>query len=279
MIVALHTAPKGFFTTNAPHSNEELGNFVRKAESLSFRAVQIGPLADYVRIRSANLKKVLDTLNMKRSVHVGGIYDAERFALTRTEYVKMWKQICYGITLCKEISSALMSIHPSFFIERDKRSEELLVKAQTRFLNLVKYAVDFASQNNIKISLESFCYNPFIFEGLDDFAQFISKLPSEKLGVLLDIGHLYQMGISSYEAVQTFKSRILDVHVHDATKEKDYKRATHLPVGKGTINFSDIVKCLRKTGYEGWLTLEIRGTEEEIFKSKQRLEHLIADIA
>jgi len=279
MIVALHTAPRGFFKTNLPHSNDELESFVRKADSLGFKAVQIGPLIDYVCINGARLKKVLDSLNMKRSVHVGGIYDAEKFALTEAEYAKAWKQICYGIKLSKEISSTLVSIHPPFFTEKSKTSEELLVKAQTRFLKLVKEGVDFASQNNIKIALESFCYHPFIFEGLNDFAQFMSKFPTEKLGVLLDVGHAYQIGINSYEAVQMFKNRLLDIHIHDATQEKDYKKATHLPVGKGAINFSDFVKCLREVGYDEWLTLEIRGTEEEIVESKEYLERLIAEMA
>jgi sugar phosphate isomerase/epimerase len=279
MIVALHAPPKSFFKTNAPHSNGELVSFVRKVDSLGFKAVQIGPLADYVRINGAHLKKILDGLNIERNVHVGGIYDAERFALTEAEYAKVWKQIRYGMMLCKEMSSTLVSIHPPLFTEKTKTSEELLAKAQTRFLRLVKDAVDFAGQNKVKIALESFCYNPFIFEGLNDFAQFISYLPSEKLGVLLEVGHLYQIGISPYEAVQTFKNRIFDVHVHDATKEKDYKKATHLPVGKGKINFASLIKCLREVGYDGWLTLEIRGTEEEIVESKQYLEHLISEIA
>jgi sugar phosphate isomerase/epimerase len=279
MIVALHSAPKNFFKTNAHHSNSELEGFVQKADSLGFKAVQIGPLADYVRIDGARLKKVLDDLNMERSVHVGGIYDAERFALTGAEYDRAWKQVRYGITLSNKISSTLVSIHPPFFMRENKRSEELLATTQTRFLKLVKDAVNFASRNSIKIALESFCYDPFIFVGLNDFAQFISAFTSDKLGVLLEVGHLYQVGISPYATAQTFRNRILDVHVHDATKGKDYKKATHLPVGKGTIDFSNLIKCLKKIGYDGWLTLEIRGTEKEIVESERCLEHLIADTA
>jgi hypothetical protein len=38
---------------------------------------------------------------MERDVHVGGIYDAEKFALTEEEYAKVQKQIRYGIRLCQ----------------------------------------------------------------------------------------------------------------------------------------------------------------------------------
>jgi sugar phosphate isomerase/epimerase len=275
MIVALHSAPKGFFKTSPPHSNNDLVSFVRKAASLGFKAVQIGPLIEYVPIEGEHLKSVLDSLNMERDVHVGGIYDAEKFALTEEEYAKVQKQIRYGIMFSKKISSTLVSVHPPFFAAENKLNEELLLKARTRFLKLLKEEAKFASNNHIKIALESFCYHPFIFEGLNDFAQFVSKFSSEKFEVLLEVGHLYQMGISLSEAIQLFKHRLVDIHVHDATLEKDFRKATHLPIGRGTINFPELIRLLREVGYDGWLTLEIQGTEKEISESKEYLERLL----
>jgi sugar phosphate isomerase/epimerase len=144
-----------------------------------------------------------------------------------------------------------------------------------RFLKLLKDEVTFASRNHIETALESFCYTPFIFEGLHDFAQFVSKFSSDELGVLLDAGHVYQIGIDLYDAVQAFRHRLLDIHVHDATLEKDYRKATHLPIGRGTINFPRFMSILRGNGYDRWLTLEIRGNEKEIVDSKEYLEHQI----
>jgi sugar phosphate isomerase/epimerase len=212
---------------------------------------------------------------MERNVHVGGIYDAEKFALTEEEYARVRRQVHYGITLCKEISSTHVSIHPPFFTARRKVSEAFLVKARTRFLKLVKEEADFANRNHIMIALESFCYNPFIFGGLHDFAQFVSMFSPEKLGVLLDAGHLYQVGINLHDAVRTFRHRLLDIHIHDATLEKNYRKATHLPIGRGTINFPEFISILREVNYNGWLTLEIRGNEKEITDSKRYLENLI----
>jgi len=155
MIVALHSAPKGFFKTSPPHSNNDLVSFVRKAASLGFKAVQIGPLTEYVSIEGEHLKSVLDSLNMERDVHVGGIYDAEKFALTEEEYAKVQKQIRYGIMLSKKISSTLVSVHPPFFATENKLNEELLLKARTRFLKLLKEEAKFASNNHIKICINS----------------------------------------------------------------------------------------------------------------------------
>ena len=177
--------------------------------------------------------------------------------------------------LCKDISSRLVSIHSPFFSVNEAKNEDLLSSARTRFLKLLKGEANFAGRNHIKVALESFCYYPFIFEGLHDFGRFISDFPPEKLGVLLDVGHVYQMGINLYEAIRIFENRLLDIHVHDATLEKDYQKATHLPIGKGTINFRHLINVLRETGYEGWLTLEIKGSEREVAESKEYLESLL----
>jgi inosose dehydratase len=275
MIVALHGAPRGFFRTSTPHGDDELLGLVRKTASLGFRAIEIGPLADYGSIDGERLKEVLDELDMVRSVHVGGLFDASKFASSEEDYVRMEQEVRRGVTLGGEIGSDLVSVHPPFFSVEDV-STELWSRARARFLGLLKDEADFACRSNVGLALESFCYWPFIFEGLDDFVGFVSGFPSERLGVLLDAGHLYQVGISLSEAVHAFRGRLVDVHVHDATLGKDYRRATHLPVGRGTMDFRSLVEVLRDVGYDGWLTLEIRGGEEEVEGSRKRLEHLLA---
>jgi sugar phosphate isomerase/epimerase len=276
MIVALHEAPKGFFKTSPPHGNTELLRLVRKTAALGFRAIEVGPLADYAPLNGGHLKEVLDKLDMKRSVHVGGLFDASKFASSEEEYDRMLQQAHRGVTLGKEIGATLVSVHPPFFSTGDE-SAGLWLEARTRFLRLLKKQAEFARSNNIKLALESFCYRPFIFEGLTDFVRFISNFPSEGLGVLLDAGHLYQVGISLSEAVHIFKGRLVDVHVHDATLKKDFRRATHLPLGKGDIDFRSLVKCLREIHYDGWLTLEIRASEEKIEEGRKYLDGLLAD--
>jgi sugar phosphate isomerase/epimerase len=254
--VALHAAPARFFKTAPPYDEDELLRLVQKAASLGFKAVQIGPLHDFVHIEGEFLRGILDSLGMARSVHVGGLYDARKFAVAEEEIDRARRQIRYGIDLSREIGSKLVSIHPPFFPAMSERDGRLLPKARARFLQMLEDGVSLASRNHVRIVLESFCYRPFIFEGLQDFLQFVSEFPSEKLGVLLDAGHVYQIGIDLFEAINLFKHRLSDVHVHDARLHGDFRRATHLPLGKGTLNFPDFIEHLGECGYEGWLTLE-----------------------
>ncbi|MEM2917160.1 MAG: sugar phosphate isomerase/epimerase [Candidatus Bathyarchaeia archaeon] len=125
------------------------------------------------------------------------------------------------------------------------------------------------------MALESFCYPPFIFNVLSDSMRFVSLFPPTELGVLLDVGHLHQAKFSLDEAVQILKYRLFDVHVHDAIQQKDFHKATHLPIGKGSIDFAHLIAMLRQVEYNGWLTLEIHGNKTEIVKSKNFSENLM----
>ena len=102
-----------------------------------------------------------------------------------------------------------------------------------------------------------------------------AEFPEEKLVVLLDAGHFYQMGIDPSDAASMLGHRLLDVHVHDAKIGRDCQKATHLPIGKGNMDFPRFVTSLAECGYEGHLTLGVRGSESDIIESKSYLENLI----
>jgi sugar phosphate isomerase/epimerase len=123
MLVAVNCASNTFFEGDPPYGNRGLFRFVRRASSLGFKGVQIGPLTDFVLIKGARLKKLLDDLRVERNVHIGGIYDTERFVSMREEYAKAQDGVHGGIMLCRELSSALVSVHPPFFTTRRTVSE------------------------------------------------------------------------------------------------------------------------------------------------------------
>jgi sugar phosphate isomerase/epimerase len=274
MRVGLHSAPEGFFKSSSTYDRVELSDLVEKADRLGFKCFQIGPTSSIAEIDGERLRTVLDKYGLERNEHVGGLYDAERFVASEEELNKAREDLRRGIVLSKQVSSFLVSFHPPFF-KSEHWDKALSSKTKMGFLKLIKEEASFANDMGIKMALESFCYPPFVFNGLNDFMQFVSNFPPTELGILLDVGHLYQAGFNLDEAIQTFRSRLLDVHVHDATRQKDFRKATHLPIGKGTIDFSQLIFRLRRVGYEGWLTLEIHGSDREIIESKERLEDQI----
>ena len=274
MLVAFHSPPKDFFKSGPPYDANELFGLVEKASHFGFRCFQIGPTSSFSDIDGNRLKNILDKYGMERNVHVGGLYDAEEFVISQQERNKVQRDLHVGIELSREVSSSLVSFHPPFS-KSGNVDRTLTPKAKVYFLELLKEEVDYAHSFGIRMALESFCYPPFIFNGLSDLVNFVSDFPLTRFGIVLEVGHLYQARFNLDEAIQTFGDRIFEVHVHDATLHEDYRKATHLPIGSGNIDFLGVINSLRKVKYDGWLTLEIHGDEGKILESKKLLENLI----
>lgn len=102
MIVGLRSAPNGFFKFGLPYSDSELFRLIEKTAQLGFACFQVGPLSDYKSIDCVYLKAQLDHYKLGRSVHIGGLYDAKKLALSETEYKRIQKEIHSGIEFCKK---------------------------------------------------------------------------------------------------------------------------------------------------------------------------------
>jgi len=85
----------------------------------------------------------------------------------------------------------------------------------------------------------------------EDFDWLFSNIQSEWVGQNIDIGHAHIQG-----QIEEFLSRPLDrlmnVHMHDNDRSSDQ----HLPMGKGTVEWKDVLKRLSASCYSGPLTFE-----------------------
>jgi len=277
MIVSFHSVPQDILLGRPPFGENDLYALIRVAASLGFRAFQIGPLADFPNFNVKKLKQLLDELGLARNVHLGGVYDAHDFSFGSETYQRALADVEKSVKLCQDIDSDLLAFHPPFFKGQVTLSERAVVvsKVKDGLRQLINASFKLVLNREVRLALESFCYPPFIFDGLHDFNSFVNEFSSSKLGIVLEAGHLYNKRIDLSEAVSLFGDRLFDVHVHDATWNGDFRKATHLPIGKGDIDFQSIVEALRGVNYNGWLTLEIRGNISDIVESKKRLEKFI----
>ncbi len=75
-----------------------------------------------------------------------------------------------------------------------------------------------------------------------------------KMGLCLDIGHATRAGANPAKAVTDYKSRMFDLHIKDVSKAAQDGKAIEL--GRGVINFPEMVKALRKINYQGRCSIE-----------------------
>jgi sugar phosphate isomerase/epimerase len=81
----------------------------------------------------------------------------------------------------------------------------------------------------------------------------VKSLGSPNLGVVIDSGHINLSGEDTAQAIQNLGDLLLQVHVND----NDGKQQHNAIPGEGTYDFPRLVRVLRQTGYEGFLSLEL----------------------
>lgn len=156
-----------------------------------------------------------------------------------------------SLELAAELGARKVVLHPS------------MVNGMGSFvLDTVKgYAFDFLSemvtaayQLDMTICLENMFPRNLLGVEPEYFEEMFQSLPSLKL--TLDTGHA-NIGCQRENRlkvlVHQFGKQIGHLHFSDNFGQRD----DHLAIGKGSINFAELVLSLRKIGYDDTLTLEV----------------------
>ncbi len=114
---------------------------------------------------------------------------------------------------------------------------------------------------------------------LEDTMRVLERIPSPRLQVLLDTGHVAvtatQLGrdpVAYFRAhVQAFGARLGHVHVDDNHGDTD----AHLVPGAGDLDLAGMLAALQASGYDGWLSVELGILGDYVLP--ERAEHLLCE--
>lgn len=142
--------------------------------------------------------------------------------------------------------------------------------------------VGVAEERNIKLAIE---ISPAgeskpMMTTPESFEWMFTNYRSKHLGLLLDIGHLHLASrvkhYDPYDFVRKFKSKLLEVHLHDCKDGAD-----HFAVGTGEIDFKKYFKIIGRPTLEKIpLVFEYNDSvsEEEALAGKKLVESMLAEI-
>ena len=101
--------PEGLFKSTPSYDANEVFNLVERASHLGFRCFQIDPTSSFTDLEGNRLRNVLDKYGMESNVHIGGLYDAEKFVISQEERNKFQRDLHFGIKLSREASSSCVT--------------------------------------------------------------------------------------------------------------------------------------------------------------------------
>jgi sugar phosphate isomerase/epimerase len=93
-----------------------------------------------------------------------------------------------------------------------------------------------------------------MIETFEQYLEFAARVDSPWLGLNFDIGHAFCMGQEPEAWIALMAPHTKHYHIDDIAATRKH---THLVPGRGAIDFSAVLREIAKTGYDGWITVEL----------------------
>jgi len=105
------------------------------------------------------------------------------------------------------------------------------------------------------------CIEPRTWENISNvwaLELLMREIKSENLGAVLDVAHLAAQKMPPVVCVEMLGKRIFYVHASDS----NFLTEDHLEVGKGSVDWENLLKALKKYNYRGFIGIDIGGKKE-----------------
>ncbi len=154
------------------------------------------------------------------------------------------KQVMKSLDFCHSLGIRLLTVHGGFRTDPDdnlKFSGQAAVPHETAFNTFTESVEEintYARERGIRIAIENNVLAEYnlvdgqnkilLFCEAEDFTRLWERIPSDNIGVLLDLGHLnvtsHWLGFDRYEFIGEIKNKVFAIHVHDNDGELDEHR-------------------------------------------------------
>ena len=128
-----------------------------------------------------------------------------------------------------------------------------------RNLDSLRDLAEHAQKVGIGLMVENM---PGSFNTVEEMGQLLEPIPD--MGMLLDLGHtnLRVPHNTGPAIIEAFPQRIKHVHLHD---NQGGEPDLHLPLGTGNVPYKEALAALKRTGYDGTITLEVFSPDKRHF--------------
>jgi sugar phosphate isomerase/epimerase len=134
----------------------------------------------------------------------------------------------------------------------------LLTKQQTWqeganiFYEELMPCVELAEQLDIDLLIEP--EPELLIETFGQYLEFVERIDSPRLGLNFDIGHAYCVGEDPQDWIAEMQPHTRHYHFEDIAASRKH---AHLIPGHGAIDFLTTLLEIKKTKYNGWITVEL----------------------
>lgn len=174
--------------------------------------------------------------------HPSWIEPDRHYRAIRREHTKR------ALALAKEIGARHVQTEPGGPLEPGQSWDA----AARVFYDELMPCVELAEQLEVGLLIEP---EPgLMIERFEQFLRFHERIASPWVGLNFDIGHAFCVGEDPQDWVERMAPHTRHYHFEDIAATRVHQ---HLVPGRGAIDFDATLAAIARTGYDGWITVEL----------------------
>lgn len=174
--------------------------------------------------------------------HPSWIEPDRHYRAIRREHTKR------ALVLARDLGAPSIQTEPGGPLEPGRSWES----AARVFYDELMPCVEVAEQLGVLLLIEP---EPgLMIERFDQYLEFAGRVASPWLGLNFDIGHAFCVGEDPWKWIAPLASHTKHYHIEDIGADRTHR---HLIPGRGAIDFVATLREIIRTGYDGWVTVEL----------------------
>lgn len=153
-----------------------------------------------------------------------------------------------SVDLAVKVGAGIMIVVPSP-VGRTVKPEGISIKELTEHaVRNVRRAADYAEKKGVKLAVEAINrYETYFINTLSKGMEFVEAVNHPAVGIMADLFHMNIEEADIADSLLMIREHLLHVHIADNTREA---------AGMGHTDFKEVLRVLKRIGYEGSLTME-----------------------
>ncbi len=153
-----------------------------------------------------------------------------------------------ALSLCAELGAPHITTEPGGPLAPGQSREEAI----DLFVEGLKPMAEHAHNLGVLLLIEP---EPgLLVETTDQYLEVAERLNAPSIGLNFDIGHAFCMSEDLPRQIAKLAPHTRHYHFEDIAATRVHH---HLVPGTGAIDFAEVITAIRRTGYDGWLTVEL----------------------
>lgn len=111
-------------------------------------------------------------------------------------------------------------------------------------------------------------------DSLEDWKRLFDALPAGSLGIAYSPAPLVMNNHSPAQVARALGGEVLHVHVNDATRDVASRRGLETELGRGSVDWPEILGVLEEREYHGWFTVQARAGGNPVHEVADALSYL-----